>query len=107
MQKNFINQVLVRIKSSSPSFFKKLQVLFFGLAGIIIVLIFLEPLHINLHGFEGYVNWNTFIVLLGFAGVNMLPVSDSGVLEKKATAESDPDKPRPKPGDEDYDPNNP
>lgn len=87
MQKTFISQILARIKSESPSFFKKLQVLFFTLAGIVLVLIFLEPLHINLHGFEGYVNWNTFIVLLGFAGVNMLPVSDSSVLEKKVNDE--------------------
>ena len=83
MQKNFIQQILVRIKSSSPSFFKKLQVLFFSLAGLVLVLIFLEPLKLNLHGFEGYVNWNTFMVLLGFAGVNMLPVSDDTVIHKK------------------------
>jgi len=103
MQKNFIDQILVRVKSSSPSFFKKLQVLFFGLAGVILVLIFLEPLHLNLGGFAGYVNWNTFVVLLGFAGVNMLPVTDNSVLDKKIKTASeddfsDPDKPKlPKP----------
>jgi len=100
MQKNFIDQILVRIKSSSPAFFKKLQVLFFSLAGIVLVLIFLEPLKLNLHGFGGYVNWNTFIVLLGFAGVNMLPVTDNSVLDKKVKTDgdddiSDPDKPKP------------
>lgn len=99
MQKTFISQILARVKSESPSFFKKLQVLFFTLAGIVLVLIFLEPLHINLHGFEGYVNWNTFMVLLGFAGVNMLPVADNSVLEKKVNDDetnglSDPNKPQ-------------
>lgn len=89
MKLDAISKLLVRLSSSSPTLFKRLQAIFFTLAGIVIVLIFLEPLHINLHGFEIYVNWNTFIVLLGFAGVNMLPVSDPTVLEKKKSLDDD------------------
>ena len=104
MQQNIIKELLIRVSSASPTLFKRLQALFFTLAGIVVVLIFLAPLHLSLHGFEVYVNWNTVLVLVGFGGVNMLPVSDPAVLKKNA---SDPDKPRPKLGDPDYDPNNP
>jgi len=83
MKQNLIEQLIARISSSSPTLFKRLQAIFFTLAGIILVLIFLEPLKLNLHGFEVYVNWNTFVVLMGFAVGNMLPVSDPKVLEKK------------------------
>lgn len=97
MNQNIIKEVLVRISSSSPTLFKRLQALFFGLAAVIVVLIVLSPLGINLHGFEVYVNWNTVITLLGFGGVSMLPVSDPNVLSKKNLGEedlSDPDKPK-------------
>lgn len=98
MQKNFIDQILARVSNTSPTLFKRLQAIFFTLAGIVIVLIFLAPLHLNLHGFEVYVNWNTVLVLAGFAGVNMLPVADPTVLQKKTNDEgdgslSDPNKP--------------
>lgn len=109
MEKTFILQILTRIKSESPSFFKKLQILFFTLSGVVAAFIFLAPLHLNLHGFEEYINWNTVFVLFGCGTLNMLPVSNPAVLQKKVNEEniSDPNKPRPKPGDEDYDPNNP
>lgn len=97
MQKTFIFQILARVKSESPSFFKKLQVLFFGLAGVVSLLIFLAPLHLNLFGFEGYINWNTVILLCAFGGMNMLPVSDPSVLVKKVNDDeslSDPNKPQ-------------
>lgn len=80
---NFFSQLLARIKNESPTLFKRLQAIFFSLAGIVLILIFLQPLHLNLHGFEQYINFNTFLVLLGFAGVNMLPVSNPEVLKKK------------------------
>lgn len=101
---NFFSQLLARIKNESPTLFKRLQLVFFSLAGVILVLIFLKPLHLNLHGFEDYVNFNTFLVLLGFAGINMLPVSNPEVLKKKVNDDggdgngdgfSDPDKPKP------------
>lgn len=98
MQQNIIKEILVRISSASPTLFKKLQLVFFGLAGLIIILILLSPLNINLHGFGVYVNWNTVITLLGFGGVSMLPVSDPKVLNKSVDGEedfSDPDKPKP------------
>ncbi len=100
MNQNVISQFLVRIKSESPSLFKKLQWFFFTLTGIIIVLIFLQPLHLNLHGMEVYINWNTVMVLLGFGGVALLPVKDDTVLVKKVKTDgdddfSDPDKPKP------------
>lgn len=98
MNQNIIREVLVRISSASPTLFKRLQALFFGLAGIIIVLIVLTPLGMNLYGFEVYVNWNTVMTLLGFGGVSMLPVSDPNVLNKKVNGDedfSDPDKPKP------------
>ena len=91
MKLSIIEELLKRISSSSPTLFKRLQALFFTLAGIILVLILLEPLKLNLHGFEGYVNWNTFLVLLGFAGVNMLPVSDPNILKKESTTEPEED----------------
>lgn len=97
MNQNIIKEVLVRISSASPTLFKRLQAIFFGLAGLIFVLIILAPLKLNLHGFEVYVNWNTLITLLGFAGVSMLPVSDPNVLQKKTLGDedlSDPDKPK-------------
>ncbi len=83
MNQNVISQFLIRIKSESPTLFKRLQWFFFTLTGIIIVLIFLQPLHLNLHGMEVYVNWNTVMVLLGFGGVALLPVKDDTVLIKK------------------------
>lgn len=97
MNQSIIKELLVRVSSASPTLFKRLQALFFGLAGLIVILIFLSPLHLNLHGFEVYVNWNTVITLLGFGGVSMLPVSDPNVLQKKTLGEedlSDPDKPK-------------
>ena len=96
MKQTIISEVLSRLKSESPTLFKKLQLLFFGLSGIVIVLILVQPLGLNLHGFEVYVNWNTVLVLLGFGGVNMLPVQKP--LSDPAP-DSDPDKPKPpKPG---------
>ncbi len=97
MNQNIIKEVLVRISSASPTLFKRLHAIFFTLAGIVVVLIFLAPLHINLHGLEVYVNWNTVIALLTGAGLNMLPVADPNVLTKKVNGEedlSDPDKPK-------------
>lgn len=97
MNQNIIKEVLVRISSASPTLFKRLQAIFFGLAGLIFVLIILAPLNLNLQGFEVYVNWNTLITLFGFAGVSMLPVSDPNVLQKKNLGDedlSDPDKPK-------------
>lgn len=100
MKQTIVSELLTRLKSESPTLFKKLQLLFFSLAGIVIALILVQPLGLNLHGFEVYTNWNTVMVLLGFAGVNMLPVSNPKVLDKPLSedAPSDPDKPRPKPG---------
>ena len=83
MKLSIFEELLKRLSSTSPTLFKRLQAIFFSLAGAILVLILLEPLKLNLHGFEVYVNWNTFFVLIGFAGVNMLPVSDPKVLNKK------------------------
>jgi len=83
MKQNLINELWTRLSSSSPTLFKRLQQIFFVLAGVVALLIFLEPLKINLHGLEVYVNWNTFTVLIGFALGNMLPVSDPKVLDKK------------------------
>ena len=83
MQQNIITELLTRVSSASPTLFKRLQAIFFALAGIVIVLIFAAPLHLNLHGLEVYVNWNTVIALLTGAGLNMLPVSDPTVLQKK------------------------
>lgn len=82
MNQNVFSEILFRIKSSSPTLFKRLQWVFFSLSGIIIALIFLTPLHLNLHGFEGYVNWNTVMVLLGFGGVSLLPVKDTIIIKK-------------------------
>lgn len=83
MQQNIIKELLVRVRNSSPTLFKRLQAVFFTLAALVIILILLEPLHLNLHGFEVYINWNTVLVLIGFAGMNMLPVSDPNVLQNK------------------------
>jgi len=97
MNQNIIKEVLVRISSASPTLFKRLQALFFGLAGLIIVLIALSPLNLNLHGFEVYVNWQTVGFLLSLGVMNMLPVSDPNVLNKKVNGDedfSDPDKPK-------------
>jgi hypothetical protein len=96
MKQTIVSELLTRLKSESPTLFKRLQALFFGLAAIVVVLILIQPLGFNLHGFEVYTNWNTVMVLLGFAGVNMLPVSNPKVLSEDAP--TDPDKPRPKPG---------
>lgn len=90
MNQNVFNQLLVRIKSESPTLFKRLQWLFFGLSGAIITLIFLTPLHLNLHGLEGYVNWNTVMVLLGFAGVSLLPVKDDTTIKVKKLMDDEP-----------------
>lgn len=97
MNQNIVKEILNRLSSSSPTLFKRLQLIFFGLALIILVLMFLAPLHLNLHGFEAYVNWNTLIVLLGFGGINMLPVADPKDLAKKTGDEdnlTDPNGPR-------------
>lgn len=101
MQQNIIKELLVRLSSASPTLFKKLQTVFFTLAAIVIILIFLAPMNIDLHGFGVYVNWNTVLTLLGFAGISMLPVSDSNVLSKKTNDDgvggsSGNDEPRPK-----------
>ena len=97
MNQNIIKEILVRVSSTSPTLFKRLQAIFFTLAGLVIALIFLAPLHLNLHGFEVYVNWNTVLVLASFAGLNMLPVADPKVLNggKSDEAPSDPDKDKP------------
>ncbi len=89
MQQNIIKELLTRVSSASPTLFKRLQAIFFTLAGVVTILIFLAPLHINLHGLEVYVNWNTVIALLTGAGLNMLPVADPTVLQKKTNDEGD------------------
>ncbi len=88
MKQSIFIEILTRLKNESPSLFKKLQVLFFSLAGIVSVLIFIKPLGLNLHGYEAYINWNTVVVLLGFGGVNMLPVADNAALGKSETEET-------------------
>jgi len=88
MKQTIVNEVLTRLKNESPSLFKKLQVLFFSLAGVVTVLMLIKPLGLNLHGFEMYLNWNTVLVLLGFGGVNMLPVADNAALGKSETEET-------------------
>lgn len=89
MKQNIIKEILVRVSNASPTLFKRLQAIFFSATALVVVLIFLAPLNINLHGFEVYVNWDTVLTLFGFATLSMLPVADPNVLNKKTNGDSD------------------